>query len=155
MNRRNWNRYQPTNLQAAIEACIDHARDKHNLSVDSIADQMGLVSKWAIYKWVESASIPARQIRAFEHTCGCTFVTRYLAASAHQLLVPMPTGRISGPSDVIALQAACTDAVQALIQFNSGKRSADETLAAFTTAMTALATERSHVERHHQPELDL
>lgn len=155
MNRRHWNRFQPSSLQAAIEACIDYAREKHNLSVDSIADRMGLVSKWAVYKWVESASIPARMICAFEHACGATYVTRYLAASAHQLLVPMPTGRTATASDVNALQGACTEAVQALIEFNNGKRSADETLAAITTAMTQLASERGHVERHHQPELPL
>lgn len=154
MSRRNWKRFVPSDLPSAIEGCIDCARDQQNLSVDQIADRIG-VNKWTLYKWVEGASIPARMIRPFEHACGCTFVTRYLAASAHQLLVPMPTGRTASASDVNALQMACGEAVQALIQFNSGKHSADETLAAFTTAMTALATERGHVERHQQPELAL
>ena len=155
MTRRNWNRWQPTSLQGAIEGCIDSARERLNLSVDQIADRMGVASKWTLYKWIENAAIPARMIRAFEHACGAAFVTRYLATSAHQLLVPMPTGRMPSASDVNAVQSACTDAVQALIEFNGGKRSADETLAALTTAMTHLATERGHVERHHQPELAL
>lgn len=155
MTRRNWKRFAATSLQEAIEACIEFARQQHNLGVDRIADRMGLPSKWSLYKWTENGAMPVRMVRAFEHACGGDFVTRYLCASAHLLAVQMPTGRCAATHDIHALQGACTDAVGALIEFTAGKRSADETLSALTLAMEALAAERGHVERHQQPELPL
>lgn len=155
MTRRNWKRFTATSLQEAVEACIEFARQNSNLSVERIADRMGLQSKWALYKWTESGSMPVRMVRAFEHACGADFVTRYLGASAHLLVIAMPNGRCAASADIHALQAACTDAVGALIEFTSGKRSPEETMSALTLAMEALAIERGHVERHHQPELPL
>ncbi|MBI2397708.1 MAG: hypothetical protein HYV17_07910 [Xanthomonadales bacterium] len=155
MTRRNWKRFAASSLQEAFEACIEYGREQQQLSVDRIADRMGLPSKWALYKWMESGSMPVRLLRSFEHACGADFVTRYLATSAHLLTVAMPTGRCAAVADIAALQASCTEAVQALIEFTGGKRTQGETLAALTAAMEALATERGNVERHHQPELKL
>ena len=42
MTRRNWKRIQPTSLRNALELCKDHAKERHNLSVERIAEQMGL-----------------------------------------------------------------------------------------------------------------
>lgn len=155
MPRRDWRRVRATSLQHAFELCIDFSRERHNRSIDQIADHMGLPSKWAIYKWVEGANMPAVKLRAFETACGATFVTEYLAASAHRLLIQIPTGKARTPSDVQALQEACTAAVGALIEFTQGKRTATDTSVALTAAMERLAAERAQVDRHAQPELDL
>jgi hypothetical protein len=155
MHKRNWKAFRPTSLQGAIEACTLFAYEKHNRGIDRIADLMGLPSKWGLYKWIEAASIPACRIRAFEHACGATYVTQYLAISARKLLIDFPTGRTAGISDLNAVNAACTHAVTALLDFADGKRSADETHTALTHAIEQLAFERANVERHTQPELAL
>lgn len=58
MPSRNW-KHPPQTIQAALEACLDHARLKHHRSLDHVAADMGLVSHWVLYKWVESGRIPA------------------------------------------------------------------------------------------------
>jgi hypothetical protein len=158
MTKRSWKHYRPTSLQDAIEACVEFARDKHQMSIERIADAMGLASKWTLYKYIESASIPARLIRPFETACRCSFVTAHLAASARKLLIDFPTGRKAEPADINAVQTACNGAVNALIQFADGSRdavSAALTLSAVTHAIETLARERAEVERFSQPELNL
>lgn len=154
MRKQDWIRWQPASLAEAVEGCLGYALHKHNRSVEQVADLVG-ESKWTVYKWVQSGGIPARKIAGFELACGIHYVTRHLAASAHLLAVPMPTGRRASPSDVAALQAACNAAIGALIDFAADRATASDTHAALTAAMTALASERAHVERHNQPELDL
>ena len=154
MRKQAWKTWQPTCLAEAVEGCLGFALHQHNRSVEQVADLVG-ESKWTLYKWVENGAIPARKIAGFEHACGVHYVTRYLAASAHLLAVPMPTGRKASPSDIAALQGACNTAIGALIDFAAGRASAIDTHAALTAAMTALAHERAQVERQDQPELDL
>lgn len=154
MRKRVWSSWQPTCLQEAVEGCLGYALDKHRRSVDQVADLVG-ETKWTLYKWVQSGGIPARKIAGFELACGAHYVTRYLASSARKLLVDVPTGRAAAPSDVAALQASCTAAIGALIEFAAGRVNAADTHASLTAAMTALAQERAHVERHDQPELAL
>lgn|SRR5438445_3858667 len=155
MSKRNWASYRPVSLQDAIEACVELARERHQMSIDRIADEMGLPSKWTLYKYIESAGIPARLIRPFEAACRCTFITQHLAASARKLLIDIPTGRKVGPSDIQAVQAACTAAIGALLDFSIGKSNAVITVAQVTEAIERLARERAEVERHAQPELAL
>lgn len=158
MTKRNWKSYRPTSLQDAIEACVEFARDKQQMSIERIADAMGLASKWTLYKYIESASIPARLIRPFETACRCTFVTQHLGASAHKLMIDMPTGRKATPVDINAVQAACNEAVNALIRFADGQRDAISTvltLGKVTEAIECLARERAEVQRFNQPELQL
>lgn len=50
MSRRNWKHIQPTSLRQALELCKDHAKERHNLSVERIAERMGLADHWALYK---------------------------------------------------------------------------------------------------------
>jgi len=152
MRKRAWNTWQPSCLQEAVEGCLGFALNRHRRTVDQVADLVG-EAKWTIYKWVQSGGIPARKIAGFEHACGAHYVTRYLASSARKLLVDVPNGRLASPSDVAALQASCTAAVAALIDFSAGRATTADTHASLTAAMTALAQERAHVERHDQPEL--
>jgi hypothetical protein len=153
MSRRNWKVWRPTSLQEAVEGCVQFAQEKR-LSVERLADLVG-ESRWTIYKWIQTGSIPARKIAGFEHACGRCYVTEYLATSARKLLIDMPTGRLATGSDVHALQQSFTDAIGALLAFAQGKAEAPETLDHLTAAMTRLAQERAQVEHHAQPELDL
>ena len=155
MAQRHWKTSRPTSLQDAIEACVEYARERHQMTVDRIADEMGLASKWTLYKYIESASIPARLIRPFECACRCTFITQHLAVSTRKLLIDMPTGRKANPADIHAVQDACTRAVGALLNFAAGKAQAADTLAFVNDAIERLARERAEVERHTQPELNL
>lgn len=154
MRKRAWNTWQPTCLQEAVEGCLGFALDKHRRTVDQVADLVG-ESKWTVYKWVQTGGIPAKKIAGFEHACGSHYVTRYLASSARKLLVDIPTGRLAAPSDVAALQASCTAAIAALIDYAAGRTDAADTHSSLTAAMTALAQERAQIERYFQPELDL
>ena len=70
MTRRNWKRIRPHSLRYALELCKEHARERRNLSVERIAELMGLADHWALYKWFQSGRIPANLIRPFEHVCG-------------------------------------------------------------------------------------
>lgn len=151
--RRNWKALRASSLPKAMELCLDYAREVQNLGVERIADRMGLASHWVIYKWMEEGGMPARHIRSFEHACGATYVTRYIAASAHMLLIDLPTGRHAVAQDIQAVQEACTAAVGALLAFYSGRSAADETHAALTVALQQLAAERAEVERYTNPEL--
>lgn len=146
---------RPNSLPEAMALCLAHAQQKHNRSVDRVADLMGLPSKWRIYKWVEGADLPLRYLRAFEHACGADFATRYLAHSAHRLLIDIPTGRDIAAADMQTLQGHTNDAVGALLAFAAGSVTADEAIAAITKAMEGLAWHRVNVEKHAEPELDL
>lgn len=151
--RRNWKALRACSLPQAMELCLTYARETHNLGVERIADRMGLASHWVIYKWMEEGGMPARYIRAFEHACGATYVTRYIAASAHMLVIDLPTGRRAQAADIQALQEACTAAVGAVLAFAAGRQQADDTHAALTVALERLAAERAEVERYTTPEL--
>lgn len=154
MTRRAWKSWRPASLQEAVEGCLHFAQDTRRMSVDRAADLVG-ESKWTLYKWMQTGAIPAKKIPGFEHACGRAFITEYLAASAHKLLVDLPSGRLPADSDVHALHEACTAAIGALLGYAQGRVDATATSDALTAAMVHLAHERSQVERHAQPELAL
>ncbi|MGQ0711005.1 MAG: hypothetical protein ACT4NV_14810 [Rhodoferax sp.] len=154
MARRNWCRIQPTCLRQALELCKDYARERHNLSVERIAERMGVTDHWTVYKWLQNGRIPANLIRPYEAACGIDYVTRWLAASANRLLIDIPTGRNARAADMQALQELLNTAVGQLLQFYGGKADATATLAAIQQAMEGLAWHRSNVAKHQQPELE-
>lgn len=154
MSRRNWKRIQPTSLRHALELCKDFAKERHNLSVERIAESMGLTDHWTVYKWIQSGRIPANMIRPYETACGIDYVTRWLAASSGRLLIDIPTGRKADAADMQALQELLNTAVGQLLQFYGGKAEAGDTLAAIQQAMEGLAWHRGNVQKHAQPELD-
>lgn len=155
MVKRNWKRLRPTSISHGMELCLLHGKEARNQSVDRIADHMGLENKWMIYKWVESARIPAILIRPFEHACGADYVTRYLAHSAHKLLIDIPTGRAATATEINALTIAMSETSSLLLKFHQGQVSAEETLDMITEVMESLAWHRGAVEKHAQPELGL
>lgn len=146
--------YRPACLQDAVEACVLYAQQHRRMSVDRIADLVG-ESRWTVYKWIQTGSIPSKKIPGFEHACGAFYVTQYLAAAARKIVIDMPTGRAVGASDIHAVQDACNAAIGALIAFGAGKTEARETIDAITVAIERLAFERANVERSDQPELPL
>jgi hypothetical protein len=152
---RNWKRVAATSLPHAMELCIEFAREKHNRSVERIADLMGCANKFTLYKWIESGKIPAVSIRPFEHACGCDFVTRYLAHSASKLLLDIPVGRCAGVEDLQRLTGSCNAAVGVLIQFYAGRIDAESAITAVTIAMEDLAWHRINASKVHAPELPL
>lgn len=154
MKRRNWKRLQPQSQHEAIRFCLDYARERHNRSVANIADLIGS-SEWVIYKYLSEGSMPSARIRPFEFACGCTYLTQYIAHSAHKLLVDIPRGKPVKDTDVLSLQTGFNDAVNLLINFYNGHAPAEETIGALSTAMAQIAGHRENVAKHLTPELDL
>lgn len=155
MTRLNWRRIRPTSFSHAMELCLDHARIVKKLSVDRVADLMGLPNKWVIYKWMESGRMPGNLIPVFENVCDIKYVTQWLAQAGHQLLIAIPTGRNATAKDIHELQAAAHDAVGLLIRFYQSQASADDTIAALHGLMQDLGWHRINVEKFAQPELAL
>lgn len=155
MKRVAWKNQHPTSLRNAMELCIKHALAKHNRSVETIADLMGMANHWTLYKWMESGKMPAVQIRSFEHACGIDFVTRYLATSSHKLLIDIPAGKPRNKDDLLELQTSFNAAMNSLVGFYNGSTDIDETMATLTAAMSDIAGHRENVKKVASPELEL
>lgn len=153
MTKRNWKKVQPLDLRHAMELCLDHAREKHNRSVDNIADLMALASKWTLYKWVQEASLPSRYIKTFEYACGIDLVSRWLVVSSGKLVLDIPRGKACGAKDIQALQTVTHDAIGALMAFYANPGDINETMAAIQAALERMAWHRGNVEKYRQPEL--
>lgn len=152
MSRRIWKRVQASHLNQATELCLEYARDKKNLSVESVAALMG-VNHWTLYKWLESGGMPTRLIKPFEHACGIDFVSRWLAMGDNKMVISIPKGRGGNAEDMLALQASGTEAVAALIKFYSESADIDETLVAIQAALEGLAWHKINVQKSTQPEI--
>ena len=155
MSRRNWKKVHPTSLQQAMEWSIDHAREVMHRKVEAVAELMGLENHWNLYKWVQNGSMPTRYIRAFEHACGINLVSRWLAHSAGNLLIPIPTGRAVKQIELAELHQKFADSFGALARFYDDKEEADATLARVTEMLEGLAWHHGNVEQHMQPSLEL
>lgn len=134
---------------------MEYAREKHNRSVDRIADLMGLANKWVLYKWLESGRMPAILIRPFEAACGIDLVTRYIGHSANKMLIEIPTGRKVTATDLNELQSSFAGAVSLLVEFYERKNGSEEALAALTGLLEDVAWHRKNVAEHMQPGLEL
>lgn len=154
MELQNWNYIRPLNLRHALELTKDYARDVHNLSVERVAERMGMADHWTLYKWFQNGRMPIALVPAFEVACGIDFVTRWLASSSNRLLIAIPTGRQASAQDILALQEVLHMATGQLLQFYSGKATAVDALSAIHLAMEGLAWHRENIEKHSQPELE-
>ncbi|MDF0606654.1 hypothetical protein HZU77_013470 [Neisseriaceae bacterium TC5R-5] len=155
MTARNWKAVQATSLRHALELDKDFAKERRNLSVERIAEQMGLADHWALYKWFQNGRMPLVLLASYESVCGADYVLRWLAASRGKLLIDVPTGRQVGAVDIQTLQSALNQSVGLLLAFSTGKAEAADTLASIQQAMEGLAWHRSNVEKNRQPELEL
>lgn len=154
MNRK-WKSRRPSSLRHALELCKDCAKDKKNLSVERIAELMGLPDHWALYKWLQNGRMPAVMIPPYEAACGAHFVTHWLASSTGKVLIDIPTGRKAQPTDINQLQQALNQAAGAIISFYNGSVGTEETLNAIRVGMEGLAWHHGNVGQTAQPQLEL
>lgn len=154
MARYSWKNQQPRSLRHGMELCLEYAKVKKNLSVDRVADEMGLSSKWTLYKWLENSRMPIVLVRPFESACGADYVTRYIGHSAFKLLIDIPVGKRVADKDINSLQVSFSESIGLLLKFYDGKSDIEGTLAALTDVMEKLAWHQGNVERFHQPELE-
>ena len=156
-NRRKfWKAYQPTSCRDALHQCKAYAQEARNLSVERIADQMGLPDHWALYKWIESGRFPFVLIPAYESACGINLPSRWLAATQRRLLVDMPVGRAATEDDLVQLGTGFQQAVQLLSDFYKSNGATDPApvLAALRSHLESVAHHHLNVAGFSQPELD-
>lgn len=155
MARTNWNTLRPTSLRNSFELCIRYARERKNLSVERIAEDMGVVDHWMLYKMMANGKFPAVMIPAFETVCGINYVTRWFAARQGRLLIDVPTGKDARPNGIGDIQANAHEAIHLLIQFYAGNGDLATTSAAIHQTMAQFAWHQKNIEKVAQPELVL
>ena len=138
-----------------MELCIQYAKERNNLSIERIAERMGMASHWTLYKWLESGKMPANLIRPFEHACGAQFVTKWIGSSAHKLVIDMPKAKAANNDDMLQLQTGFNAALNTLAEFYQGNAEVDQTIAQLTQVMADVAGHRANVESIATPELAL
>ena len=156
-NRRKfWKAYQPTSCRDALHQCKTFAQEVRNLSVERIADQMGLPDHWALYKWIENGRFPFVLIPAYQNVCGINLVTRWMAMHERRLLVDMPVGKAGDEDDMVALATQFSQAVQLLRDFykSSGATDPAPVLAALRSHLESVAHHHFNVSGFSEPELD-
>ncbi|GKT19744.1 hypothetical protein AVHY2522_23595 [Acidovorax sp. SUPP2522] len=156
MSRRNWKHLRANSLVHALRLCKEFAQERRNLSVERIADRMG-VTHDSLYKWLGTGRMPAILVPAYELACGCHYVTDWYAAAAGRLSIPMPTGRNVGQADLLAVNSSCAAALQLLTAFYADPSAADPTatLDALRTHLEQVAFHHHNVARYAAPELEL
>lgn len=155
MTRRNWKRARPSSMIEALRLCKEFAQERKNLSIERIADRMG-VSHDSLYKWLAMGRLPAILIPPFEHTCGCHFASEWLAASAGKIVIDMPTGRTATQADMVEINSGFGAALQLLSDFYAAPAKADAstTLSALTSHLQQVAWHHANVGQHANPELE-
>ena len=156
MNLKVWKSNQrPTSATHAARLCKDHAAVKLNLSVERIADLMG-VTHDTLYKWLSTGRMPMILIPAFELACGCSYVSEWLSTSAGKLVIAMPKGRKCTETDVVHVNSSCAIALQLLTSFyaNPAEADTDATLAALRSHLEAVAYHHANVSGYTTPELE-
>ncbi len=155
MMRRNWKRVHPASLIEALRLCKEFALERHNLSIERIADRMGATHD-SLYKWLATGRLPFILLPAFEHACGCHFASEWAAASAGKLVISMPSGRTATQTDMVELNSCFGAALQLLSDFYTAPAKADatETLAALTSHLSQVAWHHANVGQHANPELE-
>ena len=155
MSRRNWKRVRPSSLIEALRLCKEFAQERHNLSVERIADRMG-VTHDCLYKWLATGRLPAILIPTYEHACGCHFASAWLATCAGKVVVDIPTGRNATPADMVEFNTGFAGVLQLLSDFYAAPSEADptETLAALQTHLQQVAYHHANVQQHANPELE-
>lgn len=153
MSRRDWKRVRANSLLEALRLCKEFAQDRKNLSVERIADLMG-VTHDSLYKWLATGRMPAILVPAYELACGCHFASEWLAAASGRMVIEIPTGRRVGQTELVQLNTAWAAALQALTTFYAGGADAPQTLATLSTHLQQVAWHHANVDRHATPELD-
>lgn len=155
MTRRNWKQVRPNSAIDALRLCKEYAQEKKNLSIERIADRMG-VTHDSLYKWLSAGRLPYILLPAFEHTCGCHFASEWAATSAGKLVIDMPIGSKGTPETLMEVNASCVAALQLLTAFYASPKGADAeaTLAALRTHLEQVAFHHHNVASYATPELE-
>lgn len=154
MSRRNWKQVRANSATHALRLCKEYAQDKHNLSIERIADRMG-VTHDSLYKWLATGRLPFILLPAFEHACGCHFASEWAAASAGKAVISLPTGRAMTQSDLVELNTGFAAALRLLADFyNAPGKDPTETLAAMRNHMEQVAWHQANVAQFSTPELE-
>lgn len=151
---RNWKRIVPHSTVEAMRLCKDYAKERHNLSVERIADKMG-ISADLLYKWLSNGQMHLSLVQAYEHITGANFISDHLSHAHGKLTVPLPTGRDLDDEDLLAMHQSFSEAMALLANFYAGHAELDETRAALTAHMEATAWHRENLAAHETPELEL
>lgn len=156
MTRRDWKHARANSVVHALRLCKEFALERHNLSVERIADRMG-VTHDSLYKWLGNGRMPAILVPAYELACGCHYVSDWYGAAAGRLVVPMPTGRAVGEADLLAVNSSCAAALALLTTFYADPTRADAavaTLEALRAHLEQVAFHHHNVARYAAPELE-
>lgn len=133
--------------------CKDYAKDKHNMSVERIADEMGLTAA-RLYQHIENGDMPFNRVRSYQRACRCNFVTQYLAHSDDCILIKMPKGKLVGDEKMLKFQANFNRAIHELTEFYTHNQNPEAVIAALSDHLATTAWHRANVERASQPQLD-
>lgn len=156
MTRRNWKLVCPTSMVEALRLCKEFAQEKKNLSIERIADLMG-VTHDSLYKWLAKGSLPAILIPAYQLACGCNFASVWLVTSeGNKLLIDMPKGRKGSTGDVMEVNSSCATALALLTQFYADPTPANAkaTQDALRTHMAQVGYHEHNVAAYATPDLD-
>lgn len=153
MAKQSWNRITPNDIPQALQLSVDHGREKKNLSIQRIADLMGVSSQNTLYGWLSSGRMPLMMVPAFEHATGINLVTRFLAHGQNKLLVEMPTGKRAQNHDIANLVINANQTFGQLMRFFDGEESAHDVSAALKGLMEDLEKQRRNLDQYKQPEL--
>ncbi|HSH71564.1 MAG TPA: hypothetical protein VK974_00780 [Methylophilaceae bacterium] len=148
-----WKRRIATSHTEALRMCKDFAKEKHNLSIERIADLMGVTAD-SLYKWLSNGSMPLNRIRSYQMACRCYFVTSYFAHSDGNLLIPVPSGKPLSDDNMLELNSSWASAMNDLSKFYLGEATAEMALASLTKHMEVAGWHRVNIEKHDAPELD-
>lgn len=143
----------PTSFIEALRMCKDHAKAKHNLSVERIADEMGLTAV-RLYQHLESGDMPFNRVRSYQRACHCNYVTLYMAHGDECMLIKIPNGKKMTDEQMLNINATFHKALTKLTEFYISSEDPESTIAALTEHMANAAWHRANVEKHLQPELD-
>ena len=155
MTRAIWKNRRATSLVHALRLCKEYAQERRNLSIERIADRMG-VSHESLYKWLATGKLPAILLPSYELTCGAHYASEWLAASAGRMVVKMPKGAKADEAELMSTNTSWAAAFQALNKFYSApsKEAAESTIGALREHMAQVAYHEANVDQFVTPELD-
>ena len=133
--------------------CKDFAKDKHNLSVERIADEMGLTAG-RLYQHLENGDMPFNRVRSFQNACRCHYVTQYMAHGDDYILIKMPKGKKISDEKMLQFSATYSKALNELTEFHTHHQNPEAVIAALSEHLEKTAWHRANVERTSQPQLD-
>lgn len=153
MAKRNWKQVRPNSLVHALRLCKEFAQERHNLSVERLADRMGTTHD-SLYKWLATGRMPACLLPTYELACGCSFASTWLAAGSGRIVLDIPKGRTASGADLVELNTSFAEALKLLSDFYAGKADEAATQDALKAHMEQVAWHHRNVAVHTNPELE-